>query len=144
MPTILVVEDSRFLRIADERILVKAGYRVIVVGDGEEALRVAAENLPDAILLDMMLPKMAGPEVLQALKTNLATADVPVIILTSLSQENEESFCQAGALALLEKESLLYDHQPLLDAVDRASKSIANRKFQSTASAGVNVPKIDK
>jgi CheY-like chemotaxis protein len=59
MPTILVVEDSRFLRIADERILVKAGYRVIVAGDGEEALRVAAENLPDAILLDMMLPKMA-------------------------------------------------------------------------------------
>lgn len=123
MPTILVVEDSRFLRIADERILVKAGYRVMVAEDGEAALRLAAENLPDAILLDMMLPKMAGPEVLQALKTNVATANIPVIILTSLSQENEESLFRAGALAFLEKGSLLYNAQPLLDAVERALKT---------------------
>jgi hypothetical protein len=53
---ILLIEDSKFQRIANERVLVKAGYSVIHAGDGEEGLRVAREDIPDLILLDMMLP----------------------------------------------------------------------------------------
>jgi two-component system alkaline phosphatase synthesis response regulator PhoP len=57
---VLLVDDSKFLRMANERALSKAGYQVSTAADGEEALQVAREKLPDIILLDMMLPKISG------------------------------------------------------------------------------------
>ncbi len=61
METILLVEDSRFLRIATERALTKAGYQVICAGDGEEALAQTTARLPDLVVLDRLLPKLSGP-----------------------------------------------------------------------------------
>ena len=87
--TLLLVEDSKLLRLANARVLTKAGYTVISAEDGEKALRLAQECLPDLILLDMLLPKLGGPQVLEALKKNPATAHIPVIVLSSLSQSNE-------------------------------------------------------
>jgi CheY-like chemotaxis protein len=84
---VLLVEDSKFLRMANERALARAGFEVSTAADGEEALKIAYEKLPDIILLDMMLPKISGPEVLKALKANPATMHIPVIVLTSLSQK---------------------------------------------------------
>jgi CheY-like chemotaxis protein len=106
---VLLVEDSKFLRMANESALCKAGYQVSTAGDGEEALRVANDKLPDIILLDMMLPKISGPEVLKALKRNPATMDIPVIVLTSLSQINEEKLLHEGAAAYFEKSTLELD-----------------------------------
>jgi DNA-binding response OmpR family regulator len=68
--TILLVEDSRYLRVMNERALVGAGYRVMTACDGEEALRLAAESMPDLVLLDMLLPKLSGPEVLRSRRAN--------------------------------------------------------------------------
>jgi len=68
MQTVLLVEDSKFLRADREHILKKAGYLVLTAADGMEALAVARASHPDVILLDMMLPKLDGPSVLQALK----------------------------------------------------------------------------
>ena len=99
---VLLVEDSRLLRIANERALARAGYEVSTAADGEEALRVANEKLPDIILLDMLLPLLSGPEVLHALKKNPATMAIPVIVLTSLSQQNAERLIQEGAEAYFE------------------------------------------
>ncbi len=106
---ILLVEDSKFLRLANERVLTKAGYEVSIAVDGEEALRVAAEKLPDIILLDMLLPKLSGPEVLRRLKESPVTAAIPVIVLTSLSQKNEEKLLHDGAAAYFEKSTLDLD-----------------------------------
>jgi CheY-like chemotaxis protein len=106
---VLLVEDSKFLRVANERALARAGYEVSTAADGEEALRVANEKLPDIILLDMMLPRLSGLEVLHVLKQNPATADIPVIVLTSLSQRNEERLIHEGAAAYFEKSSLDLD-----------------------------------
>jgi len=106
---VLLVEDSKFLRLTNERVLTKAGYEVCTAADGEEALSVAQAKLPDVILLDMMLPKLSGPEVLRRLKANPATADIPVIVLTSLSQKNEEKLLQEGAAAYFEKSALELD-----------------------------------
>jgi DNA-binding response OmpR family regulator len=106
---VLLVEDSKFLRMANERALSKAGFQVSTAGDGEEALKVANDKLPDIILLDMMLPKISGTEVLKALKANPATMNIPVIVLTSLSQANEEKLLGAGAAAYFEKSSLDLD-----------------------------------
>ncbi|HEY1800543.1 MAG TPA: response regulator [Terriglobales bacterium] len=119
--TILVVDDSRFLRITNERALQKAGFDVIGAADGEEGLKMARERLPDLILLDMMLPKLSGPEVLKALRSDSATSKIPVMVLTSLSQANEEKLKSEGATEYFEKGTLSLDKSPdrLIEAVKR-------------------------
>jgi len=67
MLTILVVDDNVHLQIAFKKILMSSGYQVETAGDGEEGLRLATSIKPDVILLDMMLPKLGGLDVLLAL-----------------------------------------------------------------------------
>jgi CheY-like chemotaxis protein len=119
MIKILVVDDSKFLRIASERALARAGYAVSSAADGEEGLAMARKGMPDLILLDMLLPKMAGLDVLKALKTDPATAGIPVVALTGLSQRNADRLHQDGAFAFLDKCELNLDKgcEPLLMAV---------------------------
>src|SRR6202022_3983748 len=125
METILLVEDSKFLRVATERILTKAGYQVICAGDGDEALVLAGSRLPDLIVLDMLLPKLSGPEVLRSLKHNDLTAHIPVVVLSSLSQNNGPKLAQEGADAFIEKGSLLENPRRLLEAIITALHKIA-------------------
>ena len=125
METILLVEDSKFLRAATERILTKAGYQVICAGDGDDALELAGSSLPHLIVLDMMLPKLSGPEVLRSLKKNDLTAHIPVVVLSSLSQNNGPKLVQEGADAFLEKGSLLENPGRLLEAITAALPRIA-------------------
>jgi CheY-like chemotaxis protein len=125
METILLVEDSKFLRVATERILTKAGYQVVCAGDGDEALALAGSRLPDLIVLDMLLPKLSGPEVLRSLKKNDLTAHIPVVVLSSLSQNNGPKLMQEGADAFIEKGSLLAEPGRLLAAVMAALPRIA-------------------
>ena len=66
--SILLVEDSRVIRRENQAALLKAGYEVMCAEDGEAALNMAHELSPDLILLDMIIPKINGPEVLQRLK----------------------------------------------------------------------------
>ena len=106
---VLLVEDSKFLRIATGRALSKAGFTVSTAADGEQALQFASEQLPDIIVLDMMLPKLSGQDVLKALKADPATMDIPVIVLSSLSQKNEEKLVSEGAAAYFEKSTLELD-----------------------------------
>lgn len=107
---ILLVEDSRFLRVANERSLVKAGYEVVAAADGETALGFARERIPNLILLDMMLPKLDGLGVLRALKSDPHTAGIPVIVLTGLGRQNEWKLKKEGAAAYFTKsDSLLQD-----------------------------------
>jgi CheY-like chemotaxis protein len=81
MTKILLVEDSKFLRMATERALARAGYEVSTAVDGPNALEAAQRVKPNLILLDMLLPKMAGPEVL---KKDPATAEIAVVVFTGL------------------------------------------------------------
>jgi CheY-like chemotaxis protein len=121
MKTILLVEDSRFLRLANERALIRAGYRVVTAPDGEEALRLARESAPDLILLDMLLPKVGGPEVLRSLRTTPLTARVPVVVLSSLPQSNEARLKKDGATAYIDKSTLALDQhsESLIEIVKR-------------------------
>jgi CheY-like chemotaxis protein len=107
---ILLVEDSRFLRVASERALVKAGYDVVSAVDGEAALLIARERNPDLILLDMMLPKLDGLGVLRALKHDPQTANIPVIVLSGLGQRNETRLKKEGAAAYFTKSDSLFDN----------------------------------
>jgi CheY-like chemotaxis protein len=109
MTKILLVDDSKFLRMATERGLARAGYEVIAAADGEEALRLARSEKPDLMLLDMLLPKIPGPEVLKALKKDPATKGIAVVVLSGLSQKNAGRLHHDGACAFLEKAELGLD-----------------------------------
>jgi CheY-like chemotaxis protein len=109
MTKILLVDDSKFLRMATERALARVGYTVITASDGGDALQVARKENPDVILLDMLLPGMTGPQVLKALKNDPATAGIPVVAFTGLSQRNAERLQKDGACAFLEKSALRLD-----------------------------------
>ena len=122
---LLLVDDSKFLRMANERALTRAGYEVITASDGEEGLRIARDQRPDLIMLDMMLPKISGPEVLTQLKADQDTASIPVIVLSSLSQKNEVTLKEAGAVDFLEKSLLEKGPEALVAAVSRVFKKLA-------------------
>lgn len=117
---VLLVDDSKFQRLANERALARAGFSVILAGDGEEAVRVTNEESPDVILLDMLLPKLDGVGVLRALKGNARTSKIPVIVLSGLSEANAAKLQAEGASAYFEKSAVIdKDAQKLIDTVNR-------------------------
>jgi CheY-like chemotaxis protein len=104
---ILLVDDSKPILHENARVLRAAGYEVVCAEDGQSALEMAREHKPDLILLDMILPKMSGPEVLNHLKHDPATADIPVVVLSSLSEKNRQKLVEAGAEEYVEKNTLM-------------------------------------
>jgi CheY-like chemotaxis protein len=103
---VLLVDDSRFLRVAGERTLAKAGYNVNIAVDGEEALKLVAQTRYDLVILDMLLPKLSGVEVLRQLRGTPATASIPVVVLSSLPESNREKLLNEGAAEYCEKSLL--------------------------------------
>lgn len=87
--SILVIEDDQTSQNIIRHFLEKNGFAVISAGDAEEGLRQARDKPPDLILLDLMLPGMSGFQVLSRLKQDAALAPIPVIILSSLTQEDD-------------------------------------------------------
>jgi putative two-component system response regulator len=104
---ILLVDDSKAILPENARVLHQAGYEVVCAEDGNSALTLAREQKPDLILLDMILPKMSGPDVLQHLKADAQTADIPVVVLSSLSEKNRQKLIEAGAEDYVEKNTLM-------------------------------------
>ncbi|HZC22865.1 MAG TPA: response regulator [Candidatus Binatia bacterium] len=141
MTKILLVEDSKFLRMATERALARAGYKVSTAVDGPEALEAAQLDKPNLILLDMLLPKMAGPEVLKALKKDPVTADIAVVVFTGLSQKNALRLQHDGAYAFLEKSELALDKgcQKLLEAVTQIVRDLGLPVPEPTETRGTGV-----
>jgi two-component system phosphate regulon response regulator PhoB len=89
IPFILVVEDEDALSTLLQYNLDKEGYDVMVAADGEEALTLASERLPDLIVLDWMLPKVSGIEVCRRLRQRTESRNVPIIMLTARSEESD-------------------------------------------------------
>ena len=105
--TILLVEDERLLRKAAENALRQRGFRVLTAANGDEALRTAAAEIPDLVLLDLVMPGLPGYQVLRALKNNDATAAIPVVILTNLGRDADvQRALDAGAVAYAIKSNL--------------------------------------
>ena len=127
---ILLVEDDRFLRKAAETTLKQQGYTVITAADGEEALRVARSAPPDLILLDVIMPKLNGFQVLDALKKDPTTAHIPVIILSNLGQDRDvQQAMEAGATAYFIKADLSL--QALVQRVGEPSRPAAPEREAS-------------
>ena len=121
---VLLAEDDRFLRRAAEVRLRRHGLEVLTAADGEEALRVARAEPLDLVLLDVVMPKLQGFDVLKALKQDDATAHIPVIVLSNLGQERDVAQAMAlGAIAFLVKA-----HLSLQDLVDRVDAALGTGK----------------
>lgn len=100
---VLVAEDSRFLRNAYGHFLAKSGFKVMLAADGEAMLRMAVSELPDVIVLDLLMPRMGGVDALKLLKHDPATSEIPVVVISGLSQSNEQKLISAGAHCYFEK-----------------------------------------
>lgn len=87
--SVLVVEDDRFLRRACETSLRQRGYAVRSAADGVEGLAMARAEPPDLVLLDLLMPKLTGVEVLRALRGDEATRDLKVLVLSNSSREQD-------------------------------------------------------
>ena len=103
---ILVIDDSGFFVRAYSKVLSEAGYPVLIACDGQSGISTATACHPSLIILDLLLPGMSGIDVLQQLKGNPSTCDIPVIVVSSLSDNNATKVILEGAVAFCGKETV--------------------------------------
>ena len=126
MSKILVVEDESSLQKAMVDVLKISGFEAIGANDGSEGLLMAKAEQPDLILLDVIMPKMNGFDVLKALKADDATKKIPVIMLTNLESSGDiEQALSLGAMTYLVKTNYELD-----DIIKRVKDSLAKAQSQ--------------
>lgn len=87
MPKILLIEDDSLVTRMYQRLFTEdSGFQLIIAKDGQEGLKILKETAPDLILLDIIMPKIDGIEVLKRIKKDEETADIPVLMLTNLNE----------------------------------------------------------
>lgn len=119
MKKILFVEDESALQKSIGDILSKEGYKIVKAMDGEEGLRLAKEEMPDLMILDIILPKLDGLQVLEKVKKDDGTKDIPVIILTNLEgTESVQKALELGATTYLIKSN--YTLEEIVRKVNKA------------------------
>ena len=135
-PKILFVDDDNFLRKVYEAELKEKNFDVVLAQDGEEGLEKAQLEDPDLVILDMIMPKKSGFEVLTELQRNPKTRNIPVIILSNLGQEDDKKKgVDLGAV-----DYLIKDNITLGILVDKINQYL-NSKTQSKQ-AKINSTKI--
>ena len=117
---ILLVEDDPFLSSMYSTKFELENFAVLAAEDGEKGLKLALAEKPDIILLDILMPKMNGFEVLEKLKDNKETESIPVILLTNLNQKDE---IEKG-LSLGANDYLIKAHFMPSEVVDKIKKVI--------------------
>jgi len=119
MKKILFIEDESALQKTFGDILKQGGYEIISALDGEIGFNLAKAKKPDLILLDLVLPRMHGFEVLKKLKEEPETKEIPVIVLTNLEKmEDVEQAVKLGATAYLVKTQ--YTIEEVIEKIKKA------------------------
>lgn len=120
MKTILFIEDEAALQKAFSDIFEGEGYNILSALNGEDGFMLAKSKKPDLILLDLILPKLHGFAVLEKLKSEKETQDIPVIILTNLeSLEEVDKALELGAVSYFVK-----SHYGLEEIVEKVKKAL--------------------
>jgi twitching motility two-component system response regulator PilH len=115
MPTVVIADDSPTLRRIVGTVLERAGYTVVTAEDGVEAVQAVFANQPDAVILDVQMPRVSGYVAARLIKDDWQTADIPVLLLTSLDAASDRYWGrQAGADAFLSKD---FEAPQLIDAL---------------------------
>lgn len=118
--TILLVEDDDNLANVYQTRLEAEGFRVVRVANGEDALQAALQSKPSLILLDVMMPKVSGFDVLDILRNTPETAQVKIIMLTALSQDTDRERAQALGV----DDYLIKSQVVIADVVDRIKQHL--------------------
>jgi len=115
---VLVMEDEEILRTLIHKKLQKEGYEVLVAEDGEEGLRLLKEHKPDLVLLDIVMPKFGGFEVMERMAQDPELQAIPIIIISNSGQPVElDRAKQMGVVDWLIKTE--FDPQEVVDKVAR-------------------------
>ncbi len=102
--TVLIVEDSAIIRRLIRDQVKKLGYEAFEAENGAEALEIMQKTLPDCVILDLMMPVMSGPELLEKMQADEKLRDVPVIVVTALSDMDKIVYCiEKGAADYMQK-----------------------------------------
>ena len=135
MKKILFIEDEAVMQKAVSEFLGAKGYNVVSALDGELGINMAKNSSPDLILLDIILPKKSGFDVLRDLKSDEKTKSVPVIILTNLSQIDDVSKMMDMGITtyLVKSDQSLQDILRVIDQILGASLSPAASRSDQTA-----------
>lgn len=105
--TVLVADDSREVLEAAESVLREGGYHVITAADGAETLKVVRQEHPDLVVLDLLMPKMTGFDVLREIRQDARVEGTPVLVMSGVYKDNVLGFLQQlGAQGFLEKQNL--------------------------------------
>ncbi|HJZ85937.1 MAG TPA: response regulator [Polyangia bacterium] len=132
---ILVCDDDPHIRVICREVLERAGYQVEEAPDGQAALEAIARALPDLLVLDVMMPELDGYQVLRRLKSEQATAELPVIFLSARGQTADKVRAfKIGAEDYLVKP---FDHPEL---VMRVAKALERRAREASASPTTRLP----
>ena len=129
MKKVLIIEDDqRINKVYTAKLLVEK-VKAITALDGEEGLRKVYSEKPDLILLDLMLPKKSGFEILKEIKADPKVKDIPVLILSNLAQEKEiEEGLALGALDYLVKTN--YSIQQVMEKINKALNPVKRAKVE--------------
>ena len=125
-PKILIIEEDRFLRKIYKNKFTRAGFEFREAISGDEGLNKVYSEKPDLVLLDLMLPKKSGFDVLVELKSNRSTKKIPVIILSNLAQEEDIK----RTLSLGARDYLIKTEVSLSDVVDRVKECLVKIKLE--------------
>ncbi len=115
--TVLIIDDEIHIRRLIAQMLELAGYQVVEATSGPEALRLIEETRPDVITCDIFMPGMSGFEVLEAIKSQPATAEIPVIMLTAIGQEKDTA--RATALGADDYITKPFGTTQLIETIER-------------------------
>jgi CheY-like chemotaxis protein len=128
---ILLIDDDPLMLKSLSRWLVLQGFEVVTALNGEEGIKSVSQAIPDLILLDLLMPKMNGKEVLKKLKSDPATAKIPVIMLTVSSEPEDvvDALIKGGASDYLIKPAVLEN------AIFRTGGNIADLKIEGVTNA---------
>lgn len=100
----ILVVDDQVINIRSVNALLSEDYIILVATNGEDALKIAEEQNPDLILMDVMMPGMSGKEACMLLKANKLTSEIPVIFITTVSGEKDENECwESGGVDFIAK-----------------------------------------
>ena len=117
-PSALVIDDDKLLLRLVELNLAKLGIKVMQADNGRDAIRLALEEKPDLILLDIMMPQMDGFEVIRQLKAIKETSSIPVVMLTAKSNPEDRERCQElGAVGYITKPFRLEELRGLVQKI---------------------------
>ena len=128
MPKILIIEDDQFLKLALEKKLKKEGFEVITASDGEEGLAKLITELPDLVLLDIILPKKTGFNFLEDFRKDPNLKAIPVFVISQLGQpEDVEKGLKLGAIEYFVKAKISLD-----DLVAKVKKFFEEKRAGSS------------